>query len=86
MCQLLQSANEIILCIQGYFYNDDIFNYNYAQAKVATGAYDEAEEILLAIQNEKFRGEYAYLSHLARCCEYSHLNNLCIGISISLRL
>ncbi|KAH9255034.1 tetratricopeptide repeat protein 26 [Batrachochytrium salamandrivorans] len=53
--------------IKGYFYNDDTFNYNYAQAKVATGGFEEGEEILLMIQNEKFKNEYAYMSHLARC-------------------
>ncbi|KAJ3395063.1 Intraflagellar transport protein 56 [Lobulomyces angularis] len=51
----------------GYFYNDDTFNYNYGQAKVAAGSFEEAEEALLMIQSEKFKGEYAYLSHLARC-------------------
>ena len=54
---------------QGYFYNDDTFNYNYGQAKLAAGAFEEAEDILLMVQNEKFKNEYAYLSHLTRCCE-----------------
>lgn len=30
---------------QGYFYNDDTFNFNYAQAKAAIGNYREAEEV-----------------------------------------
>lgn len=30
---------------QGYFYNDDTFNFNYAQAKAALGNYKEAEEV-----------------------------------------
>ena len=30
---------------QSYFYNDDMFNYNYGQAKAATGNYKEAEEV-----------------------------------------
>ncbi|KAJ3279797.1 Intraflagellar transport protein 56 [Borealophlyctis nickersoniae] len=67
---LLKQFEDVLIylnSIKGYFYNDDIFNYNYAQAKAATGAYEEAEEILLTIQNEKFKNEYAYLSHLARC-------------------
>ncbi|KAJ3121293.1 Intraflagellar transport protein 56 [Nowakowskiella sp. JEL0407] len=67
---LLKQFDDVLIylnSIKGYFYNDDTFNYNYGQAKVAVGAYDEAEEIFLTIQNEKFKNEYAYLSHLARC-------------------
>lgn len=30
---------------QAYFYNDDTFNFNYAQAKAALGNYEEAEEV-----------------------------------------
>ncbi|TPX55336.1 hypothetical protein PhCBS80983_g05388 [Powellomyces hirtus] len=67
---LLKQFDDVMIylnSIKGYFYNDDTFNYNYAQAKVATGLFEEAEEILLAIQNDKFKNDYAYLSHLARC-------------------
>ncbi|XP_047001924.1 intraflagellar transport protein 56 isoform X2 [Schistocerca americana] len=53
--------------IRSFFYNDDSFNFNYAQAKAATGSYKEAEEIFLLIKNEKFKDEYVYISHLARC-------------------
>lgn len=31
---------------QSYFYNDDTFNFNYAQATAAQGQYKEAEEVL----------------------------------------
>ena len=31
--------------VQSYFYNDDMFNYNYAQAKAVTSNYKEAEEV-----------------------------------------
>ncbi|KAJ3026995.1 UNVERIFIED_CONTAM: Intraflagellar transport protein 56 [Siphonaria sp. JEL0065] len=67
---LLKQFDDVLIylnSIKGYFYNDDTFNYNYGQAKVATGAYEEAEDILLMIQSEKFKNEYAYLSHLAKC-------------------
>lgn len=57
--------------IKGYFYNDDTFNFNYAQAKVATGAYEEAEELLQLITSERIKSDYAYISHLARCCKDS---------------
>lgn len=33
------------LIFQSYFYNDDTFNFNYAQAKAATGCFNEAEEV-----------------------------------------
>uniref|UniRef100_A0A8D0D3Q1 Intraflagellar transport protein 56 n=1 Tax=Sander lucioperca TaxID=283035 RepID=A0A8D0D3Q1_SANLU len=53
--------------VKGYFYNDDTFNFNYAQAKAALGNYKEAEEIFLLIQSEKIKNDYVYLSWLARC-------------------
>lgn len=31
--------------LQSYFFNDDTFNFNYAQAKAATGNFQEAEEV-----------------------------------------
>jgi hypothetical protein len=31
--------------VQSYFYNDDVFNFNYAQAKAATGNTSEGEEV-----------------------------------------
>lgn len=30
---------------QSYFYNDDTFNFNYAQAKASMGLFSEAEEV-----------------------------------------
>ncbi|KAM9819353.1 intraflagellar transport protein 56 isoform X1 [Syngnathus typhle] len=53
--------------VKTYFYNDDTFNFNYAQAKAATGNFKEAEEIFLLIQSEKIKSDYVYLSWLARC-------------------
>ncbi|KAJ3262934.1 Intraflagellar transport protein 56 [Chytriomyces hyalinus] len=47
---LLKQFDDVLIylnSIKGYFYNDDTFNYNYSQAKVAAGAYEEAEDILL---------------------------------------
>lgn len=35
----------VLFFSQGYFYNDDMFNFNYAQAKAALGNYKEAEEV-----------------------------------------
>ncbi|KOB73621.1 putative tetratricopeptide repeat protein, partial [Operophtera brumata] len=53
--------------IKSFFVNDDTFNFNYAQAKVATGFYREAEECLLGIQDEAMRSCYTYLACLCRC-------------------
>lgn len=67
---LLHQFDDVLIylnSIKGYFYNDDTFNYNFGQAKVAIGEFEEAEEILLMVQSEKMKNEYAYLSHLARC-------------------
>lgn len=41
--------------IRSFFSNDDIFNYNYAQAKVASGYFKEAEELLIQIHNHQIR-------------------------------
>ncbi|CAG9786321.1 unnamed protein product [Diatraea saccharalis] len=53
--------------IKSFFVNDDTFNFNYAQAKVATGFYREAEESLLSIQDEGIRSSFTYLACLCRC-------------------
>ncbi|XP_034248854.1 intraflagellar transport protein 56 [Thrips palmi] len=67
---LIRQFSEVLLyltSIKSYFYTDDTFNFNYAQAKCAVGNYKEAEEAFLLIQNEKIRSDYTYISHLARC-------------------
>ncbi|KAI8853616.1 hypothetical protein BC829DRAFT_381757, partial [Chytridium lagenaria] len=67
---LLKQFDDVLIylnSIKGYFYNDDTFNFNYGEAKVAIGAFEEAEEILLLIQSDRLKNEYPYLSHLARC-------------------
>lgn len=43
---------------QAYFYNDDTFNFNYAQAKAALGNYEEAEEVWHLIWNIYFFGSF----------------------------
>lgn len=53
--------------IKAYMYNDDDFNYNYAQTLGITRKYKAAEEALLLIHNERYRSEYVYISWLARC-------------------
>uniref|UniRef100_A0A7S0WYC0 Intraflagellar transport protein 56 n=1 Tax=Chlamydomonas leiostraca TaxID=1034604 RepID=A0A7S0WYC0_9CHLO len=67
---LLKQFEDVLVFLQSiksYFPNDDDFNWNYGIAKAACGKYREAEETLALIQNEKYRTEYCYLAHLARC-------------------
>ncbi|CAF4923359.1 unnamed protein product [Pieris macdunnoughi] len=53
--------------IKSFFVNDDTFNFNYAQAKVGSGLYREAEECLIQIQDEGIRSSFTYLACLCRC-------------------
>uniref|UniRef100_A0A2R8PLU0 Intraflagellar transport protein 56 n=1 Tax=Callithrix jacchus TaxID=9483 RepID=A0A2R8PLU0_CALJA len=67
---LLKQFDDVLIYLnsfKSYFYNDDIFNFNYAQAKAATGNTSEAEEVFRLIQSEKIKNDYIYLSWLARC-------------------
>lgn len=67
---LLRQFEDVLIylnSVKSYFYNDDTFNFNYAQVKAAVGNYKEAEELLLLIQNDKIKSDYVYLSWLARC-------------------
>jgi intraflagellar transport protein 56 len=57
--------------IRSYFVNDDVFNYNYAQAKTATGYYKEAEELLVQIHDPSIRSEFTYSMTLAKCHIYA---------------
>jgi len=66
---LLKQFEDVLIylnSIKSYFYNDDFFNFDYAQAKAAVGNFKEAEEIFSLIQNEKMKNDYTYLSWLAR--------------------
>ncbi|KAH0616822.1 hypothetical protein JD844_028236, partial [Phrynosoma platyrhinos] len=69
---LLRQFDDVLIylnSVKSYFYNDDTFNFNYAQAKAATGNTSEAEEVFLLIQSEKIKNDFVYLSWLTRCCE-----------------
>lgn len=45
-CELLTASARICIhVLQSYFYNEDTFYFNYAQAKAAVGNYREAEEV-----------------------------------------
>eukprot|EP01028_Stygiella_incarcerata_P004741 TRINITY_DN2060_c0_g1_i1.p1 TRINITY_DN2060_c0_g1~~TRINITY_DN2060_c0_g1_i1.p1 ORF type:complete len:554 (+),score=117.21 TRINITY_DN2060_c0_g1_i1:117-1778(+) len=53
--------------VKAYFYQNDDFNWNYGIALASTGHFQEAEEVLTDIRNEKYKKEFVYLSWLARC-------------------
>ncbi|KAM6941743.1 intraflagellar transport protein 56 isoform 2-T2 [Lycodopsis pacificus] len=45
---LLRKFEDVLIylnSVKGYFYSDDTFNFNYAQAKAALGNYEEAKEM-----------------------------------------
>lgn len=52
--------------IKNYMQNEDEFNWNYGIACACIRKYDEAEEALAAIENEKYKSDFIYLSWLAR--------------------
>lgn len=56
--------------IRSFFINDDTFNFNYAQAKVATGYFKEAEELLMQIHSLSIRNDHTFSMILARCHIY----------------
>jgi intraflagellar transport protein 56 len=67
---LLRQFDDVLVyltSIKSYFFNNDVFNFNQAQAKAATGSYTEAEDVFLLINSEAIRNDYIYLSWLARC-------------------
>lgn len=53
--------------IKSFFPNDDTFNFNYAQAKAATGYYKEAEDLLSQITDISIRTDSTYSIVLAKC-------------------
>nr|XP_016926871.2 intraflagellar transport protein 56 [Drosophila suzukii] len=53
--------------IRSYFVNDDVFIYNFAQAKCATGYYKEAEELLMQISDMDIKNQHTYCMILAKC-------------------
>ena len=58
---LLKQFEDVLIyfnSIKSYFYNDDSFNFNYAQAKAANGNYKEAEEVRIYFSNIRVNGTY----------------------------
>lgn len=53
--------------IRSFFVNNNAFNYNYAQAKAATGYYKEAEELLVQINDPEIRQQQTFNIVSAKC-------------------
>ncbi len=67
---LLKQFDDVLIylnSVKAYSFADSIFNFNHGIALAATEQYREAEEALLLVTDEKYKIEYVYLSHLARC-------------------
>lgn len=67
---LLKQFDDVLIylnSVKAYSYNDSIFNFNHGIALAAVEQYREAEEALLLVSDDLYRGEYVYLSWLARC-------------------
>jgi intraflagellar transport protein 56 len=55
--------------VRTHYYNDDTFNFNFAQAKGMLNQFQEVEELLTMIQSEKIRNDFTYVQWLARACK-----------------
>ncbi|GMF21673.1 unnamed protein product [Phytophthora fragariaefolia] len=60
-------ANVYLSSISLYLATDDAFNWNYGISLAATGAYQEAEEVLLRVLSAELRSQLVYCGWLARC-------------------
>ncbi len=65
--------------IKSYFFADDMFNFNYGQAKLGLGEYAEACEAFLEVKNERLTSKYDYISQLSKCCEFILLKGNTFG-------
>ncbi|MFH4980015.1 hypothetical protein AB6A40_006724 [Gnathostoma spinigerum] len=66
---LMRQFDEVLVylnSIKSYFYNDDVFNFNIAQALIATGNTNEAEASLLLINDPQLKMLPTYTQNLAR--------------------
>ncbi|XP_046390131.1 intraflagellar transport protein 56 isoform X2 [Ischnura elegans] len=60
-------VNRYLNAIRSHHHGDDVFNFNYGQAKAAIGSFKEAEEAFQLVQSEKLRCDYTFISLLGRC-------------------
>ncbi|CEM02602.1 unnamed protein product [Vitrella brassicaformis CCMP3155] len=67
---LLKQFDDVLVylrSIRGYFTNDDDFHWNFGIACAAAGEYKEAKDSLMAVQSDKYRSEFCYVSWVCRC-------------------
>jgi intraflagellar transport protein 56 len=72
---LLKQFEDVLIyltSIKTYFPQDEEFLWNMGIAQAAAGQYKEALETLGQVTNEKYKGEYCYVSWLARCHVMTH--------------
>ncbi|ETK85615.1 hypothetical protein F441_09762 [Phytophthora nicotianae CJ01A1] len=60
-------ANVYLSSIATYLSADDAFNWNYGVSLAATGAYREAEEVLLRVQSPELQSQLVLCGCLSRC-------------------
>lgn len=63
---------------------DDDFNWNYGLAKASVGDFNEAEEALLSINNERYRMDPIYVNWLARWCDAGVEDRDAVGMRASI--
>ncbi|GMF18411.1 unnamed protein product [Phytophthora lilii] len=64
-------ANVYLSSISTHLSTDDAFNWNYGVSLAATGAYREAEEVLVRVQSPELRSQLVLCGWLARCYIYN---------------
>ena len=60
-----EEANVYFHSIKEYMFNDDSFYWNYGISLASAGLFEDAAEMLLAIQNEIWREDFTYTFWLA---------------------
>jgi intraflagellar transport protein 56 len=62
-----EEANVYFHSIKEHMFNNDTFYWNYGISLASAGLFKEGEEMLVAIQNERWREEFTYIYWLVKC-------------------
>ena len=73
-----EEANVYFHSIKEYMVNNDSFYWNYGISLASVGLFKEGEEMLLAVQNERWREDFTYIHWLVKC----HIWNLFSSIKL----